>query len=462
MVGMFSKKISFFSLVILIIAAIDNLRNLPAAALFGSALIFFFVFSAIAFLIPTSMVSAELSATFPEKGGVYHWIRIAFGEKWAMGAIWLQWINTMVWYPTILSFVAGTAAYLINPELAQNKAYLVTVILTIFWVLTLVNLRGIRISAIVNNICALVGTIFPMIFLIILGLIWFFSGKPLQIHLNSENLIPSLGESSNWVSLIAIMASFLGMELSGVHVNDVRDPQKNFPRASFIATLFIFLSMVLGSLTIAFVLPEKEISLVAGIMQVFSNLFDVFGLKGLTPVLTLLIVIGSTGGMINWLISPAKGLLHAAEYGYLPKFFTHKNREGVASRILLAQAVLVSLFCLVFLLVPSVNAFYWFLTALSTELYMIMYILMFGAAIKLHYTYVDRPKAFKIPGNDFGIWTVCLLGFIGCLTTIIVSFFPPTDVNVGNHARYILMISLANLLTISPIFLFFLYKKSKV
>src|ERR1700683_2627598 len=102
-----TKKISFFSLVILIVAAIDNMRNLPAAALFGSSLPFFFVFSAIVFLIPTALVSAELSAAFPEKGGVYHWVDMAFGKKWAMAAIWLQWINTMVWYPTFLSFVAG-------------------------------------------------------------------------------------------------------------------------------------------------------------------------------------------------------------------------------------------------------------------------------------------------------------------------------------------------------------------
>src|SRR5580704_6268656 len=122
------KKLSLFSLVLLIVAAIDSIRNLPASALFGSALIFFFIFSAIVFLIPTSLVAAELSATFPEKGGVYHWVRTAFGEKCAMFAIWLQWINTILWYPTILSFIAGTATYFINPDLAQNKIYLVSMI----------------------------------------------------------------------------------------------------------------------------------------------------------------------------------------------------------------------------------------------------------------------------------------------------------------------------------------------
>ncbi len=454
-----TKKISFFSLIILIIAAIDNIRNLPAAALFGSSIIFFFVFSAIVFLIPTSLVSAELSATFPEKGGVYHWVRTAFGEKWAMAAIWLQWINTMVWYPTMLSFIAGTAAYLIDPELAQNKIYLVSFILIVFWGLTLINLKGLHISAVVNNICAMIGTVIPMLFLITLGIIWVCKGQPLQIRLSTDNLVPSLSNSTNWISLIAIMASFLGMELSGVHVNDIREPQKNFPRAVLLATLFIFTTMVLGSLAIAFVLPEKDINLVSGVMQVFSNFFDVFGIRPLTPLLTSMIVIGSIGAMTNWLISPAKGLLHAAEFGFLPPFFTHKNKAGVASNILLAQAILVSLFCLIFLLVPSVNAFYWFLTALSTELYMIMYILMFCSAVKLHHTYVNRPKTFKIPGKHWGMWITALLGLFGCTTTIIVSFFPPGNVDIGSSARYLSMICIGNIVTLSPVLLFYLYKK---
>ncbi|MBM3199185.1 MAG: amino acid permease, partial [Chlamydiae bacterium] len=121
------KKLSLYSLVMLIVAAIDSIRNLPASALFGSALIFFFLLSAVLFLFPTALVSAELAATYPEKGGVYHWVHAAFGEKAAMIAIWMQWINTMVWYPTILSFIAGTAAYLINPDLANQEGYLVFV-----------------------------------------------------------------------------------------------------------------------------------------------------------------------------------------------------------------------------------------------------------------------------------------------------------------------------------------------
>ncbi len=453
-----SKKISFFSLSILIIAAIDSIRNLPSAALFGSSLIFFFLISAIIFFIPTALVAAELSASSHDKGGIYHWVLKAFGKKSAMAAIWLQWINTMVWYPSYLSFVAGTLAYLIHPELVHNKTYLVLTILTIYWVLTFVNLKGLHISSIINNTCAIIGTIIPMVLLIVLGLVWFFMGKPQQIELTREQMIPTLTDPTQLTSLVAVMASFLGIELAGVHVNDIRNPQRNFPRAVLIATLFILFTMILGSLTIAFVLPANQISLVAGVMQVFSNLFHMFGLESLIPILTLCIVLGSIGTMINWLISPAKGLLHASEFGFLPPFFAKVNKAGVAYNILIGQALLVSVFCALFLLLPSVNAFYWFLTALSTELYMFMYILMFCAALRLHYTYTHRPTSFKIPGSSFGIWTTSILGFIGCVTTILVSFFPPEHINVGTPTRYMLMILVGTLISISPLFLFYRYQ----
>src|SRR5215468_7081533 len=112
-----NKKISFFALILLIISAVDSNRNLPSSAIFGSPLIFFFLFSAIFFLFPTSLVAAELAAAFPEEGGIYHWIRMAFGANMGMVAVWLQWINSVAWYPTILSFIAGTLAYLFNPAL---------------------------------------------------------------------------------------------------------------------------------------------------------------------------------------------------------------------------------------------------------------------------------------------------------------------------------------------------------
>ncbi len=452
------KKISLFSLVFLIVAAIDSIRNLPAAALFGSSLIFFFLFSAVIFLIPVALLSAEFSSRYPEEGGIFHWVRSAFGEKMGLVAIWLQWINTMAWYPTILAFIAGTAAYLFDPALAENKLFLVSVILIIFWSLTLINLRGLQVSAKINAVCGIVGTIFPMLLLIGLGVLWVVLGNPVQISLNWGSIFPTLSSSGNWVSLIAIMASFLGMELSGVHVNEIANPQRNFPRAMGISVFILLFTMLFGSLSIAAVIPEQEIRLVDGIMQTATQFFATFHIPASGPVLALLIMVGTFGGMINWLISPAKGLLQAAKRGFLPKYFAETNQHGVPVRILLAQAVLVSVFCLCFILMPSINAFYWFLTALSTEMYMIMYVLMFAAAL-----YLGRAprgaQVFQMPKGTRKL--TCLVGLGGCLLTIVVGFFPPQGIDVGSDLRYIALIGLGNVVLISPAALLCLYYKKK-
>jgi amino acid transporter len=454
------KKISLYLLVLLIVSAIDSIRNLPSSALFGSSLIFFFVFSAVIFLLPISLVSAELAAMLPDRGGPYYWVSRAFNDKMGMLAIWLQWINTMVWYPTILSFIAGTIAYLINPALVTERSYVIPTILVIFWLLTFVNLFGIKVSARINSFCGLIGTLVPMCFLIILGVIWIAKGNVVRISFGANDIFPTLSKSENWISLTTIMGSFLGFELAGVHVNDIKNPQTNFPKAIAYSALLLTATMLFGSLAIAVVLPLNEINLISGVMQVFTNLFSAFHLKWVIPIIAFLIIVGSLGSIINWLISPAKGLLHAAQYGFLPKLFTKTNRHGVAHHILIAQAIVVSLFCLTYFLVPSVNAFYWFLTALSTDLYLWMYILMFVSALKLHHTFKDRPASFKIPFKNIGIWTTCLVGIFGCLITIAVSFFVPDSFTISK-SYYAFLIAVGNITMIVPVTFFYLYRSKK-
>ena len=182
--------------------------------------------------------------------------------------------------------------------------------------------------------------------------------------------------------------------------------------------------MIFGSLAIAFVLPQNQINLVNGVMQAFTNFFAAYHMSWVIPVMTILLLIGSLGGIISWIISPARGLLQAAQSGYLPEFLQKENKHGVAQNLLITQAVLVSLLCVAFLLMPSVNGSYWLLTDLSTQLYMLMYVLMFIAALALKYQFPQKFRAFAVPGKKIGMWYTAILGLIGCAITLIVGFFP--------------------------------------
>jgi len=441
----------------LITGAIDSIRNLPATALFGDKLIFFFILAAVMFLIPVGLISAWLSSS-QLSGGVYGWVKSAFGERCGFFAVWLQWINTMVWYPTILSFIAGLIAYMINPHLADNKYYLISVILIVYWTMTWINLKGLHVSAQFASICTVIGMVIPMILIVLLAAFWILKGNPLQMHLNIHTMFPAIHESESWISLTAIMAAFLGMELATVHVKNIQNPQNIFPKALIFAITFILITMILGSLSIAFVLPKDQINLVDGVMQEFSSFFHVYHLNWLIPVIAVMILIGSLGGMINWMISPAKGLLLAAQDGFLPKFFQKENKHGVANVMLIVQAVLVSLMCLVFLLMPSVNGSYWLLTDLSTELYMMMYFLMFIAAVFLLTHDAVKGAIFQVPFKKVGVWILSVLGILGVIMTFVIGFFPPSDVNVGGFWHYEIIFGSGIVIMSLPAGLFYWYK----
>ncbi|KTD51875.1 glutamate/gamma-aminobutyrate antiporter [Legionella quinlivanii] len=442
--------LSIFSLTMITVGSVDSIRNLPATALFGSQLISFFFLGALFFLIPTALVSAELASGWAKQGGIYIWVKEAFGKRAGFLAIWLQWIENVIWYPTILSFVAGTIGYLINPAMADNPYFLWLVIVCSFWGATLVNLRGMKSSALFSNICAISGLLLPMGLIIGLGAVWLAGGNPLQVQFDLQSISPHWQDRSMWVSLTAIMMSFCGIEIATVHANDVNNPQHAFPRALIYSVLIILSTLILGSLAIAVVLPNSEINLVAGIMQAFNAFFKQYHLVWMMPIVALMLVMGGLGGVSNWIIAPTKGLLVAAQDGNLPMFFQRTNRQNAPVVMLITQAVIVTLLSTLFLFMPSVNGSYWLLTALAAQLYMLMYLMMFLAAIKLRFSAPDHYRAFRIPGGKAGLLFVSSVGIIGTLATLVVSFMPPENINVGSTGRYELTLILGLLLMCSP------------
>lgn len=460
---MSTKKhaLTVFSLTMITVGSVDSIRNLPATALFGSQLVAFFLLGALFFLIPTALVSAELASGWAKQGGIYIWVKEAFGKKTGFLAIWLQWIENVIWYPTILSFVAGTIGYLINPTLANNPYFLIAVIVSSFWGATLVNLRGMSSSAFFSNLCALSGLLLPMSLIIGLGAVWLVGGKPLQISFDATSMMPHWGDKSLWVSLTAIIMSFCGIEIATVHANDVENPQSAFPRALINSVLIILSTLILGSLAIAIVLPQQDINLVAGIMQAFHAFFQQYNLLWFMPLIALMLIMGGLGGVSNWIIAPTKGLMVAASDGNLPAIFQESNKRGAPTLMLILQAVIVTLLSALFLFMPSVNGSYWLLTALAAQLYMLMYLIMFGAAIKLRIRAPNHPRAFRIPGGLPGLLLVAGTGIVGALATLVVSFMPPSGINVGSFFKYETTLVIGLLIMCSPPFIALRLQKGK-
>ncbi|AUH72966.1 APC family permease [Legionella sainthelensi] len=425
------KVLSVFSLVMINVIAVDSLRTLPISAKLGLSLISYYVVAAFAFFIPVSLVAAELATAFPNTGGIYVWVREAFGKRAAFITIWLQWIYNVVWYPTILAFIAATLSYLFAPELGNNKFYLLSTVLVLFWLFTTLNCFGMKISSIMSTVGATLGTIFPMLFIIVLAVFWGMEGKPIAVGYSS-NLLPNFESLGNLSLFAVVLFGLLGMEMSAVHAEEVKNPQHDYPKALFYSTILVISTLSLGSLAIVMVVPNANLSVVSGLIDAYAVFFNAYHMPWMTSVIAVLIILGGLSGVSAWIIGPTKGLMVSARDGSLPAKFAKTNKHGVPTNILLAQAIIFTILSTAFILLDSINAAYWMLSDLCAQMALLVYVFMFAAAIKLRYSKPHQHRAYTIPGGNKVMWLVSGIGILCCLVAILIGFVPPTQIPVGN------------------------------
>lgn len=449
-----------FALAMMNVAAVMSLRGLPMMAKEGWTMVFYILFASLLFLVPVSLVSAELATGWPQDGGVYRWVREAFGPRMGFMAIWLQWIQNVIWYPTVLAYAAGCLAYLfLDPALAENKYFNLLVILVVYWGATLVNFRGMKTAGSLTTAGVVCGTLFPAALIILLGIIWIGGGNPLELSKTSHSILPNLDNPGTISFLGSIVLLFAGMEVGAVHVTELKDPKAGYPKAVFLAMFVIIAVFTMGSLSLAAVLPQAKISLTAGIMQGFHDLLQPFGLAWVMPIIGFLAAFGAVGGVVAWLAGPSKGLLATAKDGDLPPFLQVTNKQGVQTHILLVQGIIVTTVSLVYVVMPNVSSAFFLLSALTATLYLIMYAVLYASAIKLRHSQPEVHREYRVPGGDMGMWAVAGTGMVAVIFAAIVGFFPPAQLTVGSPAFYVGFLAVGTIVFVAAPFLILALKK---
>lgn len=433
-------KLGVFTLAIMNVTAVVSLRGLPAEAEYGLSSAFYYLFAAIVFLIPTSLVAAELAAMFKDKqGGVFRWVGEAFGKKWGFLAIWLQWIQNTIWYPTVLTFGAVAIAFTgmgqaHDMALASNRIYSLVVVLVIYWVATFISLKGMGWVGKIAKIGGLVGTIIPAGLLVILGIVYLATGGVSQMDFHGS-FFPDLTNFNNLVLASGIFLFYAGMEMGGIYVTDMDNPGKNYPKAIFTGAIITVVIFVLGTFALGVIIPQKDINLTQSLLIGFDKYFAFFRASWMSPVIAVALAFGVLASVLTWVSGPSKGIYAVGKAGYLPPFFQKANENGVQKNILFIQGAIVTLLSLLFVVMPSVQSFYQILSQLTVVLYLIMYLIMFAAAIRLRYNMKEQERPYRIGkrGNAL-IWFISGLGFCGSLLAFILSFIPPAQISTGSNA----------------------------
>jgi len=436
------RLISWTALAVLTVGSVGNLGSAPPLAVFGLASVFLYVLPALVFLVPVSLVAAELASGWP--GGVYNWVSEGISAPLGLLAVWCQFAQTIFFYPALLAYVASTLAYVFDPGLASNGVYNAIVIVVLFWGGVLVVSRGQALVARLGSGGTRVGTLIPAAILVALGVAYLAQGNHPAAPMTARHLLPAWTGLGSIVLVVNSFFTYAGVEVNAVHVDELRNPAREYPKSIFLAMALVLAVFIGPTLAISWVIPSAQINFTTGVMQAFQSLFDHFGAGFAVPLIAIALAVGALAGMITWLDGPSEGLLLIGrQQGFLPPYFQKVDRHGIEVRIIAAQGVVITLIAVLYAVIPSVSHAYWVFTALATQVYLIMYVLVFIAAIRLRRSQPDHQYGYRAPA----LGLLCLTGIISSVAALVIGFVPPSQFGNQNPLTYAVLI-LAGILAI--------------
>jgi len=417
------------------VGSVGNLGSAPPLAVLGLASVFLYVLPALVFLVPVSLVAAELASGWP--GGVYNWVSQGISAPMGLLAVWCEFAQTIFLYPALLAYVAGTLAYVFDPSLAANGVYNAVVIIVLFWGGVLLCSLGPALVARLGSGGTRIGTLIPAAILMALGVAYLVQGNHPAAPMTARHLLPAWNGLASIVLIVNSFFTYAGVEVNAVHIDELRNPAREYPRSIFLAMALVLAVFIGPTLAISWVVPSAQISFTTGVMQAFNRLFTHFGVGFAVPLIAIALAAGALAGMISWLDGPSEGLLLIGrEQGFLPPYFQKVNRQGIEVRIIAAQGVVITLIAVLYAFIPGVSRAYWVFTALATQVYLIMYVLMFIAAIKLRRSQPHHSRGYRAPA----LGLLCLLGTVSSVAALVIGFIPPSQFGKLNWLTYAVLI----------------------
>ena len=239
----------------------------------------------------------------------------------------------------------------------------------------------------------------------------------------------------------------------------MKNPSRNYPKAIIIGSLVTVLIFILGTFSLGLIIPAKDISLTQSLLVGFDNYFHYLHISWAGPIIAIALMFGVLAGVLTWVAGPSKGIFAVGKAGYLPPFFQKTNKNGVQKNILLIQGCVVTLLALLFVVMPSVQSFYQILSQLTVLLYLIMYMLMFSAAIVLRYKMKGTPRPFRLGKKNGLMWFLGCLGFCGALLAFILSFVPPSQISTGSNTVWFSVLIIGCVVVVGAPFVIYSMRK---
>ncbi len=420
----FKKVLRSLDMTLFTVCAILVMDTLAPSAAIGPSSISWWLITLVLFFIPYGLITAELGTTYPEQGGLYIWVKKAFGEKWAARTTWLYWINVALWMPSVYILFAGMFAQLFFPEMGLWWQILIGIIMT--WITVWIGSITLETSKWVPNI----GAIIKALIMVVIGVgAFIYAGKNgVANDLSFGNILPEWG--AGLAFLPVIVYNFMGFELMSSASEEMKNPGKDIPRAIIISGALIAAFYLLGTVGILMALPLDGLGLISGIIDTLRVLLGESGIGGaLVMVLGVAALYSFLANMVTWTMGANRTANEAAKEGELPAVFgkEHPVYKTPVGAFIITGIVSTAVMVIYGFMAGSAEDLFWTLFAFSSMVFLLPYLVMFPAFLKLRKIDPDVERPYKVPGGKLFITIMSVICEIFILQAVVFFVYVPGE-----------------------------------
>jgi amino acid transporter len=459
-----TKKIGVLTFFGMTVALVASVRNIPNVAASGWTMLFYMLVATLLFALPIALISGEFAGMMPKAGGPELWVTNSLSERWGFTTSWLLWVQMFPGMVMVAAVIAPLFAVTTgNQGLATSSEFTLLCILVVYWAISVLNMFF-DMARLGGRIGVVLGIYIPAAVMLVLGV-----AAVVKVGLKSDSylggfklgdLLPFSTDSAKTLTLFAsIMFIYTGIEMSSVYLPRLRHPLRTYLRGIFLALIFMFVMNTFLALLTADVVPRGTIEL-NNIAQAPAIFVSILGLPSwITNVFAASVLIGVIVQLSAWASGPSKTITASARRGLYPPVLRYwkTNKHDVAPTVVLTQACVVSVFALLFLLVPGVNSAFLLLVTATAIIYIVVYVLMAIGIARMRTTQPDLARPFRIGrhhGNDRLLYVLVavLLVAIVASTGATLWYQGPLDA--------FLLIAITAVLTVAPLIIVRMRKPS--
>ncbi|GAK47319.1 agmatine/putrescine antiporter [Secundilactobacillus oryzae JCM 18671] len=410
------KKFRLFDAVLMSVVVIMVVESAAPAAAIGPSQFFWWAFLLILFFIPYGLVSSELGTTYAGDGGLYDWVRKAFGSRWGGRLAWCYWINYPIWMASLAVLFTQVAGQVFGIKL--NTVTSIIVQLVFVWVVVILGNKPVSESKLILNLAA-ISKIFVIVSLVVLG-IYVAATKGIANDFSGTNLLPKFN-LSGLSNLSVIIFNFLGFEVVATMSSDMDNPKKQIPQAIIYGGLLIAIFYVLAAFAMGTAIPTADLSASSGLMDSFILLIG--SMNWFVIVIGVLFLYILASEMVSWALGVNYVADYAAKDHSLPAVFGKEDAKGMPVGTGYLNGIVATVLVVIAPMIPNQDIF-WAFFSLNVVALLLSYTMLFPAFLKLRFSDPDTERPFKVPGSKLMIQLMTWVPEVILIITILLTILP--------------------------------------